>query len=214
MRRYITVITIMLSVALVSSAAWPHCLEGVDDDALEDMTPEQISQLCSEGLLLIGDVKGANSENFVQSLLIFQQSRDEVYQLLCATERQIEYLPRLISATVVERDHDSDTIEFYVGASIFKFRYRVDHEYDRDDYVLKWDLDDDYDNEVRKVSGSYKLYELPGDRTFARYATVFSISGAIPQSIQNALAKGDMPEALASLKKWVDSGGVWRRPKN
>jgi len=189
------------------------CIDGVDPEALKGITDEQIAELCSKGILMVGELEGAGEDNFLMSLLIFEQPREEVFKLLCATDREIEYLPRIIEEKVIQRTETQDTVEFYVGASLFKFRYQVNHRYNKDKWMLDWNLNPDFDNEVQRVDGSYRLYELPDGRTLARYQTLFSVSAAIPKSIQNMLAKGDLPESLAYLKKWVDSGGTWRRPE-
>jgi hypothetical protein len=63
------------------------------------------------------------------------------------------------------------------------------------------------------LSGFWRLYPFAGGKTLARYGNRVLLGFAVPQFVQTALAKNQLPAALKSTKRYVDSGGTWDKTR-
>jgi len=180
----------------------------------QGLTEEQVQKLKQGEIIILHQEKeGKEGERLIKAVMILNQSIDEVFNFLCQTERQEEYLPRLERSILIEEDENGNITEFRIKALFINIIYRVRHHYDPKHYRLYWELDPNFDNDIKHLEGYYQLYKINEHQTLARYATVVILSDLIPRSIQELLTKKDLPQSLGAVKKWIDSGGKYNKPE-
>jgi hypothetical protein len=89
--------------------------------------------------------------------------------------------------------------------------YRIRHTNEKPEYYVHWQLDPDYDNNVKTASGYFRFYWMDGNHTLVRYGTLVESKFLIPPNLQQILTRAALPDALGSVKKWVDSKGEYRK---
>ena len=77
---------------------------------------------------------------------------------------------------------------------------------------MNWTLAPGYKNDMKRLEGFWQYYYVDDQHTLARYGTLTETGFGVPVKVQEFLARRDIPESLGRVKKWVDSGGTFRKP--
>ena len=181
--------------------------------ALEGLSVTDIARL-EEGKIVVlkqDSGEGKNKKSLILASLLFNQPINKVWEMLKQTDRQKEYLPHLRVAKIIQGDNNGNITEFMLKIMFFNIRYRVDHSFDNADYKLSWHLDPNYKNDLKELYGYYRLYKVDDTHTLARYGSRVDIGLLVPGFIEDALTRKDLPTALGNVKKWIDSGGTFRK---
>ncbi len=157
--------------------------------------------------------EGKNKKSLIKASLLFDQPIEKVWSMLKQTNRQKEYLPHLREATIITGNNDGNVTQFMLKIMFFNVRYRVDHFFDNKTYRLTWHLDPGYKNDLKELYGYYQLYKVDDTHTLARYGSKVDVGLLVPEFIENILTRKDLPTALGNVKKWIDSGGTFRKNK-
>ena len=182
------------------------------EEARKDISPEEWERMERGEVIIFKETERFEGKVFVRAALILEQKVEEVYRLLCQTERQEEYLPHLDESILIERTGNRDRVEFGLDFGFIDIRYRVRHCYhDPGEFRTSWRLDPDFDNDLKDMEGYWNFYRLGDRRTLARYLTRVRIGKLVPKLIEEILTRRDMPRSLGQLKRWVESGGTWRK---
>ncbi len=182
-------------------------------DPWEGLSKEEIEKIKQGEIIILDQEKEKGGERLIKAVMLLEQPIEQVWTLLCQTERQEEYLPRLKRSILIQGDENGNITEFRVKVLFINIVYRVRHHYDSANYHLYWELDPDFNNDLKHLEGYYQLYKINEHQTLARYATIVVLSDLIPRSIQELLTKKDLPQSLGAVKKWVDSGGKYVKPE-
>jgi len=201
---------VMVILALTFLGAIPPTADS--PEAWKGLTAEQIKKVKQGEIVILTKQGSGEEERFIKAAMIINQPIDVVWNLLCQTWRQEEYLPGLISSPLIEKHKDWNIVEFNVKVLFIKINYRVKHYIDSEHYYLHWNLDPSYHNDLKHLEGYYWLYKIDDKHTLIRYGTVVVVSELIPRSIQDALTKRDLPKNLQAVKKWLDSAGTYKKP--
>ena len=136
----------------------------------------------------------------------------EVWAVLTRFEDKAEYMPRLKSVTVLERQPGRLRVRMVVDASVTTARYTMIYQLDEPAHRLSWKLDHSVpDNTIAEADGEYRVYELAPGRTLVTYNSQVDTGRALPRFIQNYIARRSIPDLLRAVKKRVESSGLWRR---
>jgi len=184
-----------------------------DPKAYHGLTPEQIEKLKSGEVVILnapGDLMG---RKLVVAAMILNQNIDTVWDLMMQTWRQEEFLPGCHSSKLVEEYEGGDLVDFQVRVLTVKIDYRIRHTKEKDKYYFHWKLDPEYDNDMKEVTGFYRYYWIDENNTLARYGTSVETKILIPPKFQVFMTKQSLPDALGAMKKWVDSGGTYKKDK-
>jgi len=188
--------------------------ELVKAGAVQGLSAQDWKKMEAGEIVILKEMRRDEGKAFIQSALIFQKPIEEVHGLLTRTERQEEYLPHLDRAVLVKREGNRDIIEFLLHFSFIDIRYQVKHYYgEPGEYRMSWALNPDFKNEIAQLEGYWKFYRLDNTRTLARYGTLVRVGRLVPKFIEDALSRKDIPKSVGQLKKWVESGGTWRKPE-
>ncbi len=147
----------------------------------------------------------------IEVAVVFNQPIDEVWKLLSNTENQIKYIEELKDLKIIKKAPVEDNIEFMLEFFYIDITYRVIHKFDHANYYYHWGLDPNFDNSIQDLRGFYRFYPYGEGKTLARYGTRVSVVKLIPRFIEDFLIKKNLPKALASMKKYVDSGGTYHK---
>ncbi len=183
--------------------------------ALEGLSITDIANLEAGRIVVLkqDSGEGKDKKSLILASLLFDQPIDKVWSMLKQTDRQKEYLPHLREATIVQGNDDGNITQFLLKIMFFNIRYRVDHSFDNKAYRLSWHLDPKYKNDLKELYGYYHLYKVDDTHTLARYGSRVDIGMLVPEFIEDALTRKDLPTALGNVKKWIDSGGTFRKNK-
>ncbi len=193
------------SVKLSSPPLPPKALEGLSVTDIASLEAGKIVVLKQDS------GEGKNKKSLIMASLLFDQPINKVWDMLKQTDRQKEYLPHLREAKIIQGDNNGNITEFMLKIMFFNIRYRVDHKFNNAAYRLSWHLDPNYKNDLKELYGYYHLYKVDDTHTLARYGSKVDIGLLVPGFIEDALTRKDLPTALGNVKKWVDSGGTFRK---
>lgn len=180
----------------------------------EGLTPDQARDLKAGKIVILDrdQSQGTDWQRFIQAAVIFEQPIDVVWGLFRQTARQEQYLAKLNKCVTVEDKGTYDKVDFFVKFSFISINYRVQHDFDPQNYYFYWSLDPGYKNKLKHLEGYWKLFKLDEQHTLARYGTIVNTSDLVPKSIQEVLTRQDLPQSLESVKKFIDSNGKYAKP--
>ncbi len=197
-------------------AASVHAVPDADDpEAWKGLSKEQIKEVKSGGIVIMDEdtsKEGGDQKRYIRAAMIFEQPIEKAWKLVRQTEMQHRFLPDLKKCELVKRTPEGDRVDFHVEIAMFDIDYRVHHHYDDENCHLRWHLDPEYDNDMKRVDGYWKLYKLDENRTLARYGTKVEVISIIPEFIMKRLTKSNLPVNMEAYYKYVQSGGTYTKP--
>lgn len=150
-------------------------------------------------------------EQYLTAFVIFDAPRSEVLHLLSQTHRQPEFLRRVNDIIMIFHSDTESIDEHNLRIVFINLNYRVHSSWSYEDWRMSWRLEPGYPNKIRVLRGFWQLYEMPGGRTLAEYATRVNLGRVLPESVQLRLTRRNLGEALEHIRLWVNSGGEYRR---
>lgn len=136
----------------------------------------------------------------------------EVWAVLTRFEDKAEYMPRLKSVTVLERQPGRLRVRMVVDASVLTTRYTAWYTMDQAAWTLSWNLDASApDNGIIGAQGAYRLQSLGPQRTLVLYHGFVDSGRKVPRFIQDYMTRKSIPDVLRAIKSRVESDGRWRR---
>lgn len=212
-RVVLTSVQMMVYLCLIGLSASP-CLGAAPDfgsDGLKGLDKTQRENL-SQGRIIftVTDSTTQLHSGLIEAVVVFQKTPEETWNLLYHTEDQAKYLKELEYARVIAKSPLQDTIEFKVKAAFLTFVYRVNHSFDKPNLYFFWGLDPGFKNDLYDLRGFWRFYPYEGGKTLARYGSTVSLKN-VPGFIEDMFKKSGVARSLASVKKYVDSGGTYRK---
>lgn len=182
-------------------------------DGLAGLTLEQQENL-SRGKIILPEsvVKTPEGKTLIEAALVFDKPPEEVWELLSKTEDQVKYLGNIKEATVIFQGPTENNIEFKVKILVKTFIYRQIHRFDKKNLYFYWTLDPDFRSDLKELNGFWRFYPFGSGKTLGRYGSRLLLRFFVPDSIQTALTREKLPEALQSVREYVNSGGAKTRP--
>jgi carbon monoxide dehydrogenase subunit G len=136
----------------------------------------------------------------------------EVWTTLTHYEDRAEYIPRLKSVEILERQPGRLRVRQEIDATVTTARYTAWYRFDEPTHTISWTLDKSATgNTLADVEGEYRLSELSPGRTLVVYRTYVDSGLKVPQSIQSYMQRRSIPDLLQAIKKRVESGGTWKK---
>lgn len=182
------------------------------EELLASQPAELVDRLRREKVVMMQEVRkaGALSGGLMLALVIFEQPIDATYQYLSQTARQIEYRPEVTSIETVAWKEEGPVDVCRLRVLFRRYEYSLRYRLEPDARRIRWELDPDYDNDLRQVRGSWELYELDDHRTLARFGTSVDVGPAVPGFLQDWITRKNVPDSMDRARRWVDSGGRYR----
>src|SRR5204862_6792578 len=115
-----------------------------------------------------------------------------------------EHIPRLTSASIVDRAGDVLRGRMEIDAPVATVRYTMRFTLDEPGRAIRWKLDTTApDNGISDAEGDYRLVELAPARTLVVYRTWVDSGRSVPRFIQDYMARRSIPNLLRAVKKRV-----------
>lgn len=192
----------------------PQEMPDFGPDGLAGLTLEQKQKLAQgEIILLESVVKTPGEKTLIEAALVFNKPPEEVWRFLSKTEDQVKYLDEVKKVTVIFKSSTGDNLEFTIKLLTKIFVYRQVHQFDEKNLHFRWRLDHDFKSDIKELNGFWRFYPFGSGKTLARYGSRVLLRFSVPDFIQTALTKNNLPRALQSVKKFVNSGGTWEKNK-
>lgn len=181
---------------------------------LESLPIEMQRTVLKEGQTLFGEQKETESGSYagyIKAVAIFKQPKQRVWDLIVVPTLQPLYLPRLTGAKAVEKPEYGELVEFKLKVLFSKFKFYTRHWFYPEHARVEWALDGKKKSDIALQEGYWQLYKLDENRTIGEYGTRVDTGVAVPQFVQDFLARKDIPKALTAFRKYIDSDGKYRR---
>jgi hypothetical protein len=183
-------------------------------EAYAALSREEIERMWKGEIIVVKEIgrEYDTSKGMIKAALIFNQPIDKVWDLMTQGWRQEEYLPHLDRSPLIKKYPDGDLTEFQIMILLVDIRYRVRGHHYKDRYHIEWALDENFDNDMKRLEGFWNFYWIDDGHTLGRYGTNVETGFGVPKWIQDFLTRRDLPESLGRVKKWLDSGGSYKKP--
>jgi carbon monoxide dehydrogenase subunit G len=180
---------------------------GLSDAEMRDVLAGQVP-VRSESFV---NARGKSAGRGLGAVVIYRPVAD-VWATLCRYEDRAEYIPRLKSVAVLERQPGRLRVRQEIDATVMTARYTAWFNLDEAALTISWSLDKSAtDNTIAEADGEYRMMALDPGRTLLVYRTYVDSGLKVPQSIQSYMQRRSIPDLLKNIKKRVESGGTWRR---
>jgi uncharacterized membrane protein len=144
--------------------------------------------------------------------IVIERPISEAWATLARYDDRAEYVPRLKSVTVLEKQPGRARIRQEIDASVTTARYTAWFTFDESQRSISWTMDKSAtDNTVSEVDGDYRMAELAPGRTLLVYRAYVDSGLHVPQSIQSYMQKRSIPDLLRAIKRRIESGGTWKK---
>ncbi len=159
----------------------------------------------------------------VQALVIFDAPRSQVLELLSQTQHQSEYLHHADEMRPVLSSEEESIVHYELKILFTRLRYRIHYRFKREESRIWWQLDSEYDNDLKDARGYWELHPLAaadpgsssevasdvelreGERTLALYGTRVDVGAALPQRMQDALTRKKMKQSIRETRDWINA---------
>jgi ribosome-associated toxin RatA of RatAB toxin-antitoxin module len=209
-------IMLVMATALIAAGPPPGAPTVSDPKAFKGLSQDGIARLKKGEVLILKDIsvdQTGKPSGMIEAAVIFNQPIDKVWTFLAdQAAEQRKFLPYLAKSDLVSKKGNHVLINFRLVVMGVNVDYQVDHVLEKEKYAFHWALDPTFKNDLKRLQGFWQFYYMDDTHTLARYGTWFEIGIGIPKFVQGFLIKRDLPESLNNVKKFVDSGGTWRRP--
>lgn len=182
-----------------------------DPRAYKGLTPEQIERMEAGEVVILKSPEHLIGRQMVLAAFILDRDIDTVWELMASPWRQGEYLANVESATLIKKWDIYDQVEIKVRIMGIPINYCLIGTRDKSEYYSHWELNPEYKNDMKEVTGFYRFYWIDENHTLARYGTLVETKVFLPPAVQTFMTKQALPQSLGAVKKWLDSGGEYRR---
>jgi hypothetical protein len=196
-----------MSLGLCIAATVALALAGLSDADLRDVAAGKVVTRSEAFTTATGKSAGRGL-----GAIVVERPIGDVWATLARFEDRAEYLPRIESVQILERQPDRLRVRQEIDATLTTARYTAWYRLDALAHTISWALDRAArDNTVADVEGDYRLSELAPGRTLLVYRTFVDSGLKVPQSIQSFMQRRAIPDLLRAIKKRVESGGTFKK---
>ena len=177
--------------------------------------PVITERLESDGLVVLvtADDPGTRSSkrsSVVIGFVLFDPDPAETYRLLSQTARQIEYRTELKGIDTLGWTDSGPVDQHRIRILFQRYTYHLQYHLDPEARSVRWELDDDYENDLSRVDGGWELFEMRGGHTLGRFTTSIEVGAGVPRFLQNYFTRKNLPSTLGNCRRWVNSKGRYR----
>lgn len=180
------------------------------DEMLASEPPEIVEELIARRVLMMKDISDREGGTLFTALVIFEQPRRQVIDLMKQVSRQPEYRDDIHKLEVIHEEEfvriDEQTLKVMFTKIVYRVRLERDPVTDR----MTWELDETFDNDIARVNGFWEFFEFEDGRTLGRFGSIVDVGPAVPSFIQDSLTKKAVVKTVENTRLWVNSNGKWR----
>jgi len=182
---------------------------------LRSLKPALRAQLEKDRQVLLTDDQstGKSFAGYIRALALFKQSKARTWALIAEPVKQPTYLPRLVGAKTLDTPPNGELVQFKLKIMFVNIVLHTRHWFYPEQSRVEWALDKSYKSDISTQEGYWQLFALTPDTVVGEYGTLVDTGVAVPHSIQDYLARKDIPGALEAFRAYIDSDGKFRRPE-
>ena len=152
----------------------------------------------------------ASPDGYVRALVRFEQPKRRTLRLLSQTGRHAEFRPELQSVESHGWSEDGALDTHRMKIMFMDIDYRLRSRFDWEAGHIRWELDPAYENGLAAVDGYWELYDWNGTHTLGRFGTKVSVGPNLPEWLEEAATRKNIPAAMDHVRRWVNSDGRYR----
>lgn len=158
----------------------------------------------------IAILEEASSDGYVRAFVRFEQPKPRTLRLLSQTGRHAEFRPELqrVESHGWNEQEALDTHRMKIVFMDIDYRLRTRFDFER--AHIRWELDPSYENGLEEVEGYWELYDWNGTHTLGRFGTKVSVGANLPEWLQEAATRKNIPAAMEHVRQWVNTNGRYR----
>jgi uncharacterized membrane protein len=193
----------MLTLVIGALLAFGGLTDAETNDALAGKVPTRSESFVNARGKSVGRGLGA---------IVIERPVADVWATLSRYEDRAEYIPRLKSVAVLERQPGRLRVRQEIDATVTTARFTAWFNFDQTTNTISWSLDKSApDNTITETEGEYRMTTVAPGRTLLLYRTYVDSGLKVPQSIQSYMQRRSIPDLLRNIKKRVESGGTWKK---
>lgn len=207
-------ILIMLAVSGSFAGPQPGMPTTNDPSAWEGLTPDAVAKVKKGEIVLVttrSQLQDNMGKALIKAAMMFNTDINETFRILTEYDKLCDYLESCDQSVLVKKTENSSVVDFTVKVLGWEFKYRVIHYWDAKKYYTWWKLDPNYKSDIKVLEGSWQLYYMDDNHTLARYSNTLIVKEFIPASVQEALARRDVPKSLEATRQRVHSHGTYKK---
>ena len=156
--------------------------------------------------------KDGNVQGHGEGIALIDAELDRCFKLFCDFNKQAQYFPRKKLSQVIKQEGNVYHVQKEFGFYVKDIKYVVEYTVDEDNHTVKFRMLQDYPHDLKDLEGFFKFEKLEAKRTLFTYAATKVDTGlSIPKFIQDYLASRDLPAVAENVKKFIESGGKWKK---
>lgn len=141
---------------------------------------------------------------------------EKAWATVIDTEKQPEYMPKLISAKLATVTGNTRYADFLLDMGITNVKFSTIQTLNVEKKRLSWVFDKnkpaDY---ITKTDGFWQFEQMADGGTLVQYSVVIEIDlpivGGLFKGLIKSLAQDDLPKVVEAVRKRVESNNTWRR---
>lgn len=144
--------------------------------------------------------------------VLVERPVEECFRIFCEFDQQYRFFPRMKVSRVLRRE--DDTVVIYKELSYPLITIKFTHRLTVDPVAFRVDFVTDPDgvNNIKFTSGYFRFEAVDEERTLFTYEmTKMDVGFRIPGFIRTFMASRDLPGIAATVKKRIESGGIWEK---
>ena len=187
------------------------------ESALNRLTPEQQKKLLAgqevyEPRLADESKAGGEKSYSAAAMIIINAPVEQCFKMFCDFEKQYLFFPAITTSKVLSRSEDRVVIYKELDYRVIVIRYTHILTVDPKSHRVDFETDPNGANDVKFSRGFFQFEKIDDNRTLFTYGLIKLDPGIkIPEFIQNYMSSRDLPKMSVNLKKWIESGGKWKK---
>jgi ribosome-associated toxin RatA of RatAB toxin-antitoxin module len=147
----------------------------------------------------------------IEAAIMFSASSETTWKFISKTDDQPKYIDQCKAIKVIKKSPGKSFEVHTVGNWMATYTYGIIENYLPETLCIYWTLDTSYiENDLIALNGYWQFYPYGKGQTLGRYGSSISLKN-VPGFIANRFKKSGVKDALASVKKYVDSGGTYHK---
>ena len=185
------------------------------EDVLARFAPDQRQKLLAGEPVfesLVSDGDSSSPKGSGRASVLVKAPVEVCFRKFCEIDKHPLYFPRKTVSRVLE-DHGTELVvykelKFPLKTVKFYVRYTVDPAAHRIDFRI----DKSRPGDIRESEGFFHFIEVDSGTTLFDYGLLKAEPGmAVPGFIRQYLTSHDLPKVVLNFKKWLESGGAWKK---
>jgi carbon monoxide dehydrogenase subunit G len=185
--------------------------------AYAEVTQEEWKRL-QKGEVIIKEVPARNPDGSqrmdFQAKIFVKADRKTTWKHLRDYEKFPEFMPNTIVCKIIKKDGEVYWVHYEV--KVMKIRVKYDLRVEGKELYkrIEWKLDKSKPHTIRNTYGYWLLEDAPGGAGAVISYSAFVDTGIpAPEALAKKAAKKSFPQIVKNVKKRVESGGTWKKPK-